>query len=325
MRASRLINILTTLQVRGLVTATELANENQVSLRTIYRDIDHLSLAGIPVYSERGADGGYRLMDGYRVRLNGLSPTEAEALFMAGLPGPAAALGLGAVMASAERKLSVALPEALRQSAERMRRRFHLDTLSWFGESEFPAYLEAITDAVWNHKCIRMRYRSWSKEKVIDASPLGIVLKGAAWYMAASVDGSVRTYRISRILDLIISDNHFKVPKDFDLAAYWHESTQRLEAEMHPDMARIRLSPWGIKMIPEFNSAYANARMTISSETDSDGWCEATLPVESPRHAAVNLMRLGPDVEVLEPPELRAMMKDLVEKMTRLYSPVHSG
>ena len=136
MRASRLLSILTTLQARGQVTAPELAEACEVSVRTIYRDIDALAAAGIPVYADRGAEGGYRLLDGYRVRLNGLSQPEAEALFMTGLPGPAAALGLDAAMLAAQTKLMAALPANLRPNAGRMQERFHLDAPSWFGEAE---------------------------------------------------------------------------------------------------------------------------------------------------------------------------------------------
>ena len=324
MRASRLINILTTLQARGLVTATELSEENGVSLRTIYRDIDQLSLAGIPVYSERGPEGGYRLLDGYRVRLNGLSTKEAEALFMSGLPGPAADLGLGAVMASAERKLAVALPEDLRKSAATMRNRFHLDTLAWFGEGEQPAHLEAISDAVWNHKMIRMRYQTWRKEKTVETRPLGLVLKSGAWYLVARTGDANLTYRIARILDLIVTSETFDPPEDFDLAAHWRENTERLDAEMHPQVARIRLSAWGRQMLPYFNSGYANRHMTMG-EPGPDGWCEATLPVGSARQAATEFLRLGPELEVLEPEDLRAMMATQAARMVALYSPVQTA
>src|ERR1700712_5183985 len=157
MRASRLLSILMTLQARGRVTAQSLADECAVSLRTIYRDIDALGAAGVPIQSERGAEGGYRLLDGYRTRLNGLSAREAEALFLTGLSGPAADLGLGAAMAAAQLKLLVALPADLRAGAERMRARFHLDAPAWFGEAEQPPNLQLVAGAVWEQQRIQMR------------------------------------------------------------------------------------------------------------------------------------------------------------------------
>src|SRR3989442_8519459 len=132
MRASRLLSILTTLQARGQVTAPELAEACEVSVRTIYRDIDALAAAGIPVYADRGAEGGYRLLDGYRVRLNGLSQPEAEALFMTGLPGPAAAPGLDVAVIGAPKNRVAALPAHLARDAGGSQERFYPPATRWF-------------------------------------------------------------------------------------------------------------------------------------------------------------------------------------------------
>jgi predicted DNA-binding transcriptional regulator YafY len=236
MRASRLLSILTALQARGRITAPELAEACEVSVRTIYRDIDALSAAGIPVYSERGAEGGYRLLDGYRVRLNGLSPPEAEALFMAGLPGPAAALGLDAAMMAAQTKVMAALPANLRPSAARMLGRFHLDAPGWFGEAEQPEHLRAIAGALLRESLIEIRYRSWKAERRRRVAPLGLVLKAGSWYLAGGVDGSVRTYRVARILDCAVAEKVSSWPADFDLAAYW----QRNGTPRKPNCTQIR-------------------------------------------------------------------------------------
>ncbi|WP_413207113.1 helix-turn-helix transcriptional regulator [Rhodospirillum sp. A1_3_36] len=321
MRASRLLNILTTLQARGRVTAPELAREMGVTPRTIYRDMDHLSQAGVPVYSDRGPEGGYRLLDGYRVRLNGLSTQEAEALFLTGLPEQAADLGLGSVLASAERKLTVALPEDLRHSAERIRERFHLDTLSWFGEREHPAHLGALADAVWKRKRIEMRYRSWRSEKSVTVDPLGLVLKGGAWYMVARTGDEPRTYRISRVLDLLVTDKPFDPPRDFVLATYWQENTRRLDAEIYPLSVRVRLSERGLELVRHLHAPFAVARMTVSEETDADGWREATLPAAAPKEAVFDFLRLGAEAEVLEPPELRTLLADTAALMAHRHTP----
>jgi len=321
MRASRLINILTTLQARGLVTAEALAAENAVSVRTIYRDIDALSYSGVPVYSERGSDGGYRLLDGYRVRLNGLSSDEAEAMFLSGLPAAAADLGLGSLMAGAQKKLTAALPEDLRQSAARMQSKFHLDAPTWFGENEQPHHLQAIADAVWNSKRILMRYRAWRAEKNREAEPLGVVLKGGAWYMAARVEDSVRTYRIARILDLVVTDVIFERPVDFDLQLYWAQSTRRMEEDMHPNMAELRISPMGLKLLETYSAHFARTRMRIFEDVYADGWKRLTIPAGSHFAAVAEFLRLGAEVEVLGPPELRAVMQTTVQTLAALYSP----
>ncbi|QWG20305.1 YafY family transcriptional regulator [Bradyrhizobium sediminis] len=319
MRASRLLSILTTLQARGRVTAQTLADECEVSLRTIYRDIDALSAAGIPVYSERGSEGGYRLLDGYRVRLNGLSAKEAEALFLTGLSGPAADLGLGAVMTAAQTKLLAALPQDLRSSAERMRSRFHLDAPAWFSEAEHPIHLIAIADAVWRQIAIRIRYKSWKAEKTRLVEPLGIVLKSGTWYLVGQIEGRARTYRIARILELTVLDEAFERPDRFDLSGYWRESTERLEAELHPVTARLRLSPLGVDLLAAFSPAYVRDRTKLEIDGDAKGWRIATLPVGKTWHAITDLLRLGGEVEVLEPLELRDKMARVAEDIARAY------
>lgn len=318
MRASRLLSILTTLQAKGRVTAQALAEECEVSLRTIYRDVDALSAAGIPVYSERGSGGGYRLLDGYRTRLNGISSAEAEALFLAGLTRQTADMGLGPVVATAQTKLLAAMPAEIRAGAERMRSRFHLDAPSWFGEGESLERLPLVADAVWRERPIRIRYRSWKAEKERRVEPLGIVLKGGAWYLVGQVEGSVRTYRISRILGLEVLDERFTRPDPFDLEAYWTDNTRRLDAELHPNEATLRLSPWGLKMMDTVLPAYVRAGASIG-EPDESGWRMVTLPVASVRWASHELLRFGAEAEVLGPPDLRARMADIIGSLGAVY------
>ena len=310
MRASRLLSILTTLQARGRVTAGELADECEVSLRTIYRDIDALSAAGIPVYSERGSEGGYRLLDGYRTRLNGLSAKEAEALFMIGLAGPAADLGLGPVMMAAQTKLLSAVPVQFRAGAEQMRSRFHLDAPAWFAQAEAPPHLPLVAGAVWEQRAIRIRYRSWKAERERVVEPLGLVLKGGAWYLVGQVGGDVRTYKVARILELVVLNHAFARPADFDLEAYWQAGTERVEADLYPGRARVRLSPWGLQMLGVLTSPYVRATTQIEREADANGWRTAVMPVGSIRQACVDLLRFGVEAEVLDPPELRAKMAE---------------
>jgi len=325
MRASRLLSILTTLQARGRVTAGELSDECEVSVRTIYRDIDALSAAGIPVYSERGSEGGYRLLDGYRTQLNGLSAKEAEALFMMGFSGLAADMGLGSVMVAAQTKLLSAVPAHLRAGAEQMRARFHLDAPAWFAEPETPSHLPLVAGAVWEQHPIRIRYRSWKAERVREVEPLGLVLKGGAWYLVGQVDGDARTYRISRILDLTVLNHSFERPAAFDLEAYWRAGTQRLEADLYPGRARIRLSPWGVRMLEALTSPHVRSATAFEGDADAEGWRVAAIPVGSIRQACVDLLRFGVEVEVLGPPELRAKMAELAAGLQAVYAPKASA
>ena len=320
------MSILTTLQARGMVTAPELAEACEVSVRTIYRDIDALAASGVPVYADRGAEGGYRLLDGYRVRLNGLSQTEAGALFLAGLPGPAAALGLDAAMIAARNKVMAALPANLREDAGRMQERFHLDAPGWFGEAEEPKHLRSIAGSVLRGTLIKIRYRSWRSEKQRRVAPLGLVLKGGSWYLAGQADGSVRTYRVARVLDCGALDQRFDRPAGFDLAAYWQAATMRLEAEMHPNVAVVRLSPFGVKLLDALSQPYVKARTQLDEGTDAEGWRIAHVPVgKTSWHAAAELLRLGPEAEVLEPADLRDKMAELTEAMAARYRAVRKA
>jgi len=182
-RASRLLAIMSLLHVRGRVSAQQLADELEVSLRTVYRDIEALSEAGVPVYAVRGRAGGFALLDGYRPGFTGLTGDEADALFLTGLPGPAAELGLGSVLAATQVKLLAALPPPLRERAARIRDRFHLDAPGWLRETEAPPALSAIAEAVWAQRRLRVHYER-ANRALVDRrlDPLGIVLwNGSSW------------------------------------------------------------------------------------------------------------------------------------------------
>jgi predicted DNA-binding transcriptional regulator YafY len=325
MRASRLLSILTTLQAKGRVTAQALASECEVSLRTIYRDIDALSVAGVPVYSDRGPDGGYRLLDGYRTRLNGMSRAEAEALFLTGLPGPAALLGLGSILAGAEMKLLAALPADLRQSAETMRARFHLDAAGWFDDLEQPALLPELTAATWRPAPITMRYQSRKDEVERRVDPLGLVLKNGVWYLVGRIGEDIRTYRVARISDLTVLDETFARPPGFDLQAHWRASADDFEDTLYRDHATVRLSPLGLQRASRLSRARARAVTETAAPPDAHGWREVRLPIESLREGIGVLCMLGAEAEVLEPPELRAAMADVAMKMGLIYKTSPKG
>jgi predicted DNA-binding transcriptional regulator YafY len=311
MRASRLLSILMSLQARGRVTAQFLAEDCEVSLRTIYRDIDALSAAGIPVYADRGPEGGYRLLDGYRTRLTGMTSEEVEAMLLSGLTGAAADLGIGALLASAQRKLLAALPPDLRANAERISARFHLDAPGWFGESEQPPHLPAIAKAAWDQRMISIRYRSWKAETRRLVAPLGLVMKGGAWYLVAQINGKLATYRVTRILDFTVTGEGFERPDRFDLADYWTDSTRRLDEEMHPSEATIRLSPIGMRLMEPFLSPYSRARAKVTPGKTEEDWSTVVLPTGSLWETASLMLRFGAEIEVLAPVELRDRMVEM--------------
>lgn len=322
MRASRLLSVLLLLQNRGRLTAEELAAELEVSVRTVYRDVDALSAAGVPVYAERGRSGGYRLVDGYRTRLTGMTEAEAQALALAGLPVAAAELGLGTVLAAAQLKLYAALPPELRERAAEVAERFHLDVPGWHRGVESPQRLAAVADAVWRARQLRVRYRRWddsSVDRVLE--PLGLVLKAGVWYVAARCDGIDRIYRVARIDELTETGETFTRPDGFDLATYWHEWSEGFRRRLYPDTALVRLSRQGRDLVPVYLGAVGARALETAGEPDADGWSTVELPVESGEPALGELLRFGPHLQVLEPEPLRVRVAAAVAQLAEHYGP----
>ncbi|MFF3888553.1 helix-turn-helix transcriptional regulator [Streptomyces sp. NPDC001914] len=313
MKSSRLVSILLLLQTRGRLTAAQLAEELEVSVRTVYRDVEALSAAGVPLYGDAGHAGGYRLLDGYRTRLTGLTTEEAEALFLAGVPGPAAELGLGAVLAAAQLKVRAALPRELREHADRVSGRFHLDAPGWYADADETPYLTAVADAVWNGRALDIRYRRWREPTDVERrlEPYGLVLKAGRWYVVAGP--GPRTYRVDQILELKPSPTEFTRPDGFDLAAYWTEYQRGFHERLHRAEAVVRIAPGTTLPGPASQAAAANGT------PDAQGWTIATIPVESLHQAHDDFLRLGTAIEVLEPPELRARIAGTVKELARRY------
>lgn len=319
MRASRLLSILILLQMRGRVSAETLAEEFEVSVRTIYRDVDQLSAAGVPVYAERGRNGGFALLDGYRTRLTGFTPAEAEALLLAGAGHAAQDLGLGADAAAAQLKLLASLPADSGASAQRVAERFHLDPLNWYRRAEQPAHLPALGTAVWRDRKIKITYESWKDTVSRELDPLGLVFKAGTWYLVAASAGSPRMYRVSNIKTLAVLDTPAQRPKHFNLAKYWAQAAKEFEARLLKDRATIKLSPRGRRLLHDISPAAAEAVEADHRACKPDGWIKATIPVEADDIAARQLLYLGADLEVLEPRALREAVATLARDVTAAY------
>ena len=311
MRASRLVQLLLLLQARGRVTAAVLATELEVSERTIHRDVDALSAAGVPIYAERGPHGGIQLVDGYRTRLTGLTGDEAEALFLSGLPGPAAELGLGTVVAAARLKVLASLPSELRARASRLVERFHLDAAGWFQAGETVPHLPAMADAVWESRRMRIRYRRGDAgvERTVD--PLGLVLKGGIWYVVAISNGDVRTYRARRILDAQPAGETFTRPADFDLAAHWTESIAAYERSAPRVTITVRVDPGSLGILADLVGERALRGAEKLDGSDADGWYRLRLSVDWPEEVPARLLGVGGGLEILDPPQIRERALEL--------------
>jgi predicted DNA-binding transcriptional regulator YafY len=333
MRASRLVSILMLLQTRGRVSARMLAEHLEVSTRTVYRDIDELSASGVPVVVERGSAGGFELLEGWRTTLTGLTPHESQTLFLSGLPGPVAELGLRDTMASAHLKLLAALPRAWQLEAQRVSSRFHVDLAGWYRRVKPVEHLRALADAVWADRWVAVRYESWEGIVERELEPLGLIIKAGEWYLAALPRNprgerggrgrgpTPRTYRVSNIRELTVH-GEFVRASGFDLGAYWSESTRRFERDIYRITADVRLSPRGRKLLRNENAAVEDAIDQAAASVDDHGWLRVTIPIESIGHAAGQLLSLGSDVEVLGPPELRDRVRDTARAVADAYAPV---
>jgi predicted DNA-binding transcriptional regulator YafY len=319
MLASRLLSILMLLQARGQMSASELAAEFEVSIRTIHRDVDQLSAAGIPVYADRGRAGGFKLLDGYRTKLTGMTQSEAETLFLAGLPGPAAELGLADLMATARLKLMAALPAGM-PDAERIAARFHLDPGGWFRGTEQPSFLPQIAQAVWNERYLRIQYRRDGERYARRLGPLGLVLKGGTWYLVAESGKTIRTYRAANIVEAQALDEPYTRPKKFDLAAHWTKSAREYEAGVYRESATVRLSPKGRALIDLLGPHVMAAVDENAGAPDADGWIRCVIPLESFSFGVRELMRLGEEVEVLAPAAFRAQMANTARAMAKAHA-----
>ncbi|TDV52195.1 helix-turn-helix transcriptional regulator [Actinophytocola oryzae] len=322
-RASRIVQLLLLLQTRGRLTAAQLAAELEVSVRTVYRDVDALHAAGVPLYGEAGHAGGYRLVEGYRTRLTGLTENEADSLFLTGLPGPAHDLGLGAEVAAAWLKLTASLPPELRDRATRIQQRFHLDAPGWYAEPDDTPALVAAADAVWRERRIHIEYHRWRapSEVTRTVDPYGLVLKAGRWYLVGA-SRRISTYRVSQIRTLTVLDEGFQRPAGFDLGAYWESYLADFDARRHTDTSTVRISPELRKRLVEtVEPSIHRAVEETASAPDDDGWVTAVVPIEQPDHALRLFLGFGADIEVLAPDWLRQRITASVAALARTYSP----
>ncbi|GAU69502.1 putative DeoR family transcriptional regulator [Streptomyces sp. NBRC 110611] len=340
MRAARLIKMVLLLQSRPSMTGAELARELEVSERTVARDVLSLSEAGVPVYADRGRAGGYRLIGGYRTRLTGLGRSEAEALFLSGVPSALREMGLADAASAARLKVSAALLPELRGAATDAAQRFHLDAPAWYQEPETPALLPALADAVWDDRRIVARYLRKDTEVQRELEPYGLVLKAGVWYLAARTQGDFRVYRVDRFIaidsitfDSIATDSEhpesggrgrFAREASFDLPAFWAERAEQFARSLLREEVVVRLSARGVLQLP-YVTERAAAREAIDKARaaggpDEHGRLTVTLPVESAEVAYAQLLALGPEGEILAPSELRARFTTAAHRTAALYT-----
>jgi predicted DNA-binding transcriptional regulator YafY len=321
MKSERLIALLFLLQARRSATAAELATVLEVSERTILRDVAALQAAGVPLWSEPGRGGGIRLMDGWRTKLDGLTGREAGALFVSGVPTALADLGLAGAYTSAQSKLLATLPEAVREPALRLGERFHLDATRWFHNAEELPFLADIAAAVWQQRRLRVCYQRGSSDAVERLlEPLGLVLKAGVWYAVAAVPAEtsapIRSYRVSRMIAVEPTVEGFDRPAGFDLVGYWQTSSAQFDRSLLRDRVRIRIDRRAVRtLIGHSGRGPVEEALAVAGPPDEEGWIELDLAVENLRIAQHELTALGDAVEVLHPPQLRAALAAIGERM----------
>lgn len=297
MRAERLLRLLLRLQTRGQSTVNELAQYLDVSPRTVQRDLDALSLAGVPVYSVRGRGGGWALLPDYRTRLTGLAPAEVMSVFVGATAHVLADLGMDASSDLAMSKLIAALPESTRRDAEFARQRLLIDHAGWDDRREVPRWLDLCRQAIWEERRIAITYRDPAEP--FEVEPLGLVAKSRTWYLiACRPDGALRTYRLSRVTSAEATDKPFSRPRDFDLSTYWAEAQEQFRAmrPSYPIVLRVR------------GHAVLRFRPTAPPLPDADGWFIVHTDLENPNEACAAVLAQAGEAKVLAPKELAEMV-----------------
>lgn len=322
MRADRLLSLLMLLQTRGRMTARALAKELEVSERTIYRDIDALSIAGVPVYGEAGREGGFALLDHYRTQLTGLNEGEVRALFMLSIPAPLAELGVDQELKTALLKLAAALPGASRSEQERVRQRFHLDS-TWWRQGEAPVpHLQTVHQAVWQDRRLSITFRPLLNveiEQCVD--PYGLVAKAGVWYLVCARKGQLRVHRVADLLSARVADDPFERPKGFDLVAFWNTwCAQREQSDINFPVL-VRVAPGFIPYLPVYFGNRLRPRIDQAGPPDAEGWIRLELSFESLEQARDRLLGFGRGIEVLAPRALRRSILDYAKQIEALYTP----
>ncbi|MFJ4745259.1 helix-turn-helix transcriptional regulator [Streptomyces sp. NPDC088775] len=319
MKSDRLLSILLLLQTRGLVPASELAERLEVSVRTIYRDIEALAASGVPVYAERGRHGGIALLPGFRTDVTGLTADEARALFVLAAEGTHAALGLDAALGSALRKVMAALPEPHRPAAELTSRRILVDPVRWMSGPRPAVDVAELHDAVLTDRRLRLGYRhsGTSDPRTYTVDPYGLVVKAGVWYLVADRDGVPRLFRADRVRRAGLLDAPVERRPGVELADLWDELRRQVEERPGRVRLRVRVRRSRLDLFLRLNAGWLTGEPRPEGRAGGE-WLRAELAVDSVEHAR-SLLSFGPNVEVLSPPEARDVLARHAAAVVALY------
>jgi predicted DNA-binding transcriptional regulator YafY len=317
-RADRLFSIVLLLQAHHQMTARDLASRLEVSERTIHRDMEALSGAGIPVVAARGLGGGWSLLGEYRTSLTGLTETEIQSLFVTKPTKLLADLRLEKAADGALLKLLACLPATFRQGAERARQRIHVDVSGWSRREEAVPFLPILQEALWLERKLQISYERGPDCEAVQRliAPFGLVAKGSVWYLVGAVDGHVRSYRVSRITHAEVLNEHAEIPADFDLTTFWQQSATVFKTNVPNYVAQFWVAP---EVLLRLSFAGRFARVTETDETDARGWRKVVVGFDVEEMACEYAVSFGPNLEVIEPQSLREKVIDMAHATLRFY------
>ncbi|WP_078382494.1 helix-turn-helix transcriptional regulator [Sutcliffiella halmapala] len=318
MRGDRLLSILLLLQAQGQMTAKELSERLEVSERTIYRDMEALSGTGIPVYAERGKNGGWSLLEGYQTDLTGLKEAEIRALFVSPSNQLLDDLGMSRISEEARSKLITSLPTIYREHAKDVWNRIYIDTSSWRKQKEKIVTFEVLKQAIWQANKLKMVYQradGKTDERIVD--PLGLVAKGSLWYfIAAKENGEIRSFRASRIHDATPIDETFERPDNFDLAQYWSSSTKAFLEKLPTYEVGVEVTE---TILPRLTFTNRFVRIIEMENRTRDGWIPVKLSFDTEEEAWGYILGFADQIRVKEPKELSEKIHEMAEATVAFY------
>ena len=320
MRADRLLSLMLLLQKHKQMTAEALANELEVSKRTIYRDINALSFTGVPVYAIGGPGGGYALLDSYQTTLTGLNENEIQALFMLTIPGPISDLGLSQQIKATILKLTSTLPERHQAQADYIRQRLHLDAARWFQPDEPTHHLKVAQDAAWQDLQLHLSYRRRDGTVIRrTVSPYGLIAKAGIWYLVAATDNGVQVYRVSRIESVELTQTQFVRPQDFDLINFWRKWVADYEASLPKYPVTLNIGP---DLVPTLSFILGEGVRPLieQAKPDADGWRILDYTFERVEEARMFVLGMGASAEVIAPEELRLSVLNFATEIIAHYT-----
>ena len=300
------------------MTAKALAEELEVSRRTILRDINALSFSGIPVYSEGGHGGGIALIEEYRTTLTGLNKSEVQTLFLASNNHALRDVGLGDAAENLVLKLLAALPKTHHSTADHIRQRLMIDPTWWWHDNTTPPFWDNLQQAVYEDRLIEATYENFDgnvAERVL--APYSLICKSSLWYLVAERDEELRTYRVTRFRSVRVLDQTFSRRTDFDLPTYWQEHVKNFDSTFGEYRCTLRIHP----QRESFVKWLMPGRWQLINEADEEGWLTLSFIMDTDLLAKMLVFGLAGSVEVIEPPELKdsvlAQARAVVQNLER--------